>query len=625
MCQAAPVLQAYDSRTLSLAVVRGAVPQLSRPDGKWPILAAFVLFALAGCEWATRSGGARDPEGGIDGAAPSEGGVSHALADASADSATAGDGEAGRDAAVRRVKADAGADPVRHADTRDDAAVGGERADSEQEDAGPGADLGCPLPDGVVEDGAVDAPEQLLLEVPSEPPVGVPFPLSVSTRSGAPLSATVRVCANDVSIAVLQMYRGRGSVSLNIPQPGVLPLQARASRAYGSRKVTAVTRPPRRYEGSLGPGVHTWTPTQDVVIHGTLRVGTAETLTIAPGTRVLLGTNASLAIAGELRVEGTAEHPVLFTRIGARAWGGIRLSSGARATLEHAWFVAGGGDSSRTFGHSNSQPVVFVDSASLGMRGGGVIDNPGKAFGSNRATISLDGVLISRSDTGGQFDVSQLRFRHLHVLEIPDADGRLDDDDNDGFYVGNASGDDSVLEAVIEDSVFARGEDDAIDQNGAKLRIERVWVEGFSHEGVACSTGREVNIRDSVVRDCGQGIEAGYGSPRVRVERTLLTGNGVGVRYGDEYSWDTNGSLEVDHSIVAGNRENVRNFVSKLNGPLPGALRIVCSVVDDAQVAATASNVLPPASQPWPTSSCIDSPLLDPLQCETAHAGPPCP
>lgn len=497
-----------------------------------------------------------------------------------------------------------------------------------QEDAGAEPDIeNCALGPGQIE--TVASPDALTIEVMREPPLKAPFALAVSTTSGRPLNTTVQVCANGMPLATLQLYRGRGSATVALAKTGRFTIQARAPEAYGYRSVVVKSRAPQRLEEGRdlsGEGqLHEWTAASDVNINGVLRFDASETLVIGPGTRILLGANASIEVAGQLQVQGTSDDPVIFTRAGEQPWGGIRLLPGAQAWIESAWFVAGGADQNYAFGHSNSQPVIFVDAATLTMRGGGLIDNVGKAFGSRLASVDLEKVLISRCDTGGQFDSSRLHFRRLHVLEIPDADGIARDDDNDGMYFfDDPTPNDAGASAVVEDSVFVLGEDDAIDQNGASLSLHRIWIEGFLNEGIACSSTREVIVTDSVVRGCAQGIEAGYGAPQVRVERTLVTGNGVGIRFGDEYAVEANGSLDVTHSIVDGNTENLRNFVTLLDGPLEGALRVTCSVIGGEQYVDVAGNVPPPQTQPWPAESCTNDALLDVAQCMTVHAGPAC-
>ena len=51
---------------------------------------------------------------------------------------------------------------------------------------------------------------------------------------------------------------------------------------------------------------------------------------------------------------------------------------------------------------------------------------------------------------------------------------------------------------------------------------------------MAWSSGpRDADVRDSVVLNCGQGIECGYGDPDVDADHCLCTTNVVGARFGD--------------------------------------------------------------------------------------------
>jgi hypothetical protein len=368
-----------------------------------------------------------------------------------------------------------------------------------------------------------------------------------------------------------------------------------------------------------------WTARQDALVNGDVLVPSGTTLTIEAGTRVLLGPNASLQVDGELRVHGTAEAPVLFTRAGYEPWGGIVLREGASAELTHAWLTAGGGDRSRTFGHSDSQAVIYLERASLDMHGGGLADNPGKALGSRGARVRLDGVLVTRCDTGGELRTTDLRVDRGHVLEMPDGDGDADDDDNDGIYVSKPPRDEDgePIESVIRDTVFAVGEDDAIDHNGGQLRLERVWIQDFRHEGVAASDTNRVVIVDSVVRGCDNGIEAGYGSPTVIVEHTMLTDNDVGLKFGDSYDRAETGTLSVHHSISIDNHDaNVRNHVLALGGPREGAVQITCSMVDTPEHDGHGENLAERPVGAWALEGCtrVQPPLGE--ACDGLPLGP---
>lgn len=501
-------------------------------------------------------------------------------------------------------------------------------------DAALGPDGAQPRPDAAISSDAGDAPcpsssassgadvPALGLELPREPRPGTPFVVAI--RAAQAWSGEAVLCLDARAVARARLHRGRGSVSLTIAQPGPVQLAVHAGGAVVERALELRERTFRALSGALAGAELQWTRDADVQLSGDVRVPAGARLEVGAGTRVLLAPRAALEVAGELEVAGSDDDPVSFTRAGDAPWGGIRVLPGGNARLQHAWLSAGGGDPTRAFGHSDSQPVLWADGATVLFEGGGIVDSPGKALGASAARLTVRGALISRCDTGGQLATSVLELRDSHLLEIPDADGAFDDDDNDGIYLLGAmtDTDGAPLASTIADSVFALGEDDAIDHNDAELRIERVWIEHFRHEGVAASAGRRVVISDSVVRGCAQGIEAGYGSPRVEVEHCLLTDNGVGLRLGDEYEWDTSGSLSVRHSIAYANRDqNALNFVEQLNGPLAGALTITCSLVDQPEYDTMPDNVSSKPSGDLRTG-CATGPSTLAPECDGAVLGP---
>jgi hypothetical protein len=319
------------------------------------------------------------------------------------------------------------------------------------------------------------------------------------------------------------------------------------------------SRPRRELAGVLAGADLVWDASADVFVTGDVTVSPDDTLSIT-GTHVVLGEQVRIIVGGELVATGA-----LFSS--TSSWGQLHLL-GARAELVDSWFLAGGDDPSRVFGHSGSQPVIFADGGTLSMRGGGVLDSPGKAMASHDATVDLTDVTIARCDTGGEHDQSVLTASGLQISDM------RGEDDNDGIYL-------HLGRATIRDSRFARGDDDGIDHNGAELTVERTTIDDFAHEGVAASNAGSVVLTDVTIRGCAQGVEAGYGSPAVALDHVTLEGNGVGVRFGDDYDMACTGHIDVDRSIVRGNDIDVRNFVPALGGPLEDAIAITCSQIGE--------------------------------------------
>ena len=480
-------------------------------------------------------------------------------------------------------------------------------------------------------DAAVQQDEQLLLTAPAS--VAPELSFTVVVHSANRTSATVGLCSAGAGtrLAEARLYRGGGSASLQLSAAGLVNIEVCTPGFAGSRILRVEERPARELSGELTDSDLLWDATQDVHVSGDLIVPQGATLHVAPGTRVLLASKAAIIVRGELSVDGTQAQPVVFaaavqadrTRV---PWGGLRFEPASKGTLRAAFFTGGGGDSARSFGHSQSQPVIWADTADLTLLACSIADNPGKALGALNAHILVQDTLISRCDTGGQLNRTVLRLHDSFVLEIPDADGKPDDDDNDGLYLSqvymNASGE--PVESLIADSVFAMGEDDAIDHNDALVRIERTFIQDFHHEGLAASNGHRATIVDSVVRGCDRGIEAGYGQPEVVVERCLLTDNEYGLHVGDSYDWATSGHMQVSNSVSVGNRSgNLRNYVIERMGPLDGALDVRCSMVDDPAFDGASGNVsLVPNIVEQVLACEAQGSWLDSAACDDTHLGP---
>lgn len=434
-------------------------------------------------------------------------------------------------------------------------------------------------------------------------PVAVTFdgPRSVPPGSLVPVVVTVEdplftgdlnILAGDASHTI-GVARGRGSIAVTAPSvAGNWTLTVQQQGFAGSQQVQVVTRPIRTLSGILAGADLSWNDTSDILVSANAEVPAGETLTVAAGTRVKLAAKVRLTVKGKLEVKGTKDSPVWFLPAD-KAWGEIDVvtpvSTGGTdgtAVFTWTWLTGGGGDASRAFGHSNSQPVIRAEKGTtVTLTGGGITDSPGKAFGSQSATVTIEDALISRCDTGGEHKASKVTVSRCHILQIPDGDGVANDEDNDGIYLNDTNG--TGPECLVEDSVFYRGEDDAIDHNGAKLTINRVWINSFAHEGLAASKGRDVWIRNTMISGCQQGIEAGYGAPDVHVSNCLVTGNEVGLRWGDSYEppdFISSGTMDVIDTVSVNNSKNNVLFWDdqQLDAPAD-SVSITCSMVDSPE------------------------------------------
>lgn len=483
---------------------------------------------------------------------------------------TGGTSEAAPDAAVP----DAQTAP--HADTAPDAAT----APDTDADAAPDTDTGTDTAAGVA-----TAPTRLELWAPATADSGR-FPVVVRAFVGADLahfaSGPVTLTAEGGRVSVphpVFLYRGAGSATVVLaPDGGDVTVTARFGEVEAQRTVRAAAS-----ARQVGPGAvdrdTAWGPDETLVVAGDVRVAAGATLTIRSGTTVRL--TGDVLVEGRLVVEGTAAAPVWLAPA-SESWGGVVVGREG-ASLTWALLTDGGADPARAFGHSGSQPVIFVEGGTLTLDHVALLDNPGKALGARDARVVVEDGVIARCDTGGELEFTHATIRRSHFLEMPNPDGVRIDDDNDGLYLRGAYPREGAPEpSRIAETVFAVGKDDGLDHNGAVVTVERSFFEGFHNEGIACSGGGSVQVEDTLVRGCDQGIEAGYGAPEVTVRRSVLTANGVGFRYGDSYDWEVTGTLSVVDSIAIDNPDgNVRNHVNALGGPREGAVSVRHSLVDD--------------------------------------------
>ena len=342
--------------------------------------------------------------------------------------------------------------------------------------------------------------------------------------------------------------------------------------------------------GELPVGETRWSGI--VRLTGETRVPVDGTLVVAAGTVVLAVGGVNLVVDGTLQVEGTDEAPVLFApSVVDQPWGGVVMSESA--TIVGAMFVGAGADTSRAFGHSNSQAVLFGDGADVTLRDVVIQDCPGKAMGARGGQWLIERSLVTRTDTGGEFEHVAVTLRDSHYLDFPEIDPAPRDDDNDAIYL---LGDPTAIDpprSRLERVTFIRGADDGIDHNGSTVEVVGCWIEGFDNEGIAASSGGRVGVSDTVITGCAQGLEAGYGGPLVEADHVLVHGCGVGLRFGDNYTREYTGELRVTDSVIQGNLERaVWNWVLTDERPRDGAVQVSTSLLDADEAEGGEGNVV---------------------------------
>jgi len=125
------------------------------------------------------------------------------------------------------------------------------------------------------------------------------------------------------------------------------------------------------------------------------------------------------------------------------------------------------------------------------------------------------------------------------------------------------------------------GEDDGIDHSKANLLVEDTVVDDMLNEGIAASQLNRLTVTNSLIMNCDQGIEAGWGRPEVIIDHCTVIYNRVGLRLGDSYDWGCQGTLTATNSIIIdSDNHNIWNYDIAIEGPRANAVNITYSIVN---------------------------------------------
>ena len=382
----------------------------------------------------------------------------------------------------------------------------------------------------------------------------------------------------------ISLKRGRGSVTTLVSGSGEVMIELRddADSLRAIANILIEESPAEReLSGVLSGAGLIWDSTAVIHLVEDATVPVGAVLNIGSGTRIEIDEYVRLIVEGEILCQGTEEAPVLFTSYSAGLpWGEITHDYSV-GTYSYTFLTDGGGDESQSFFHSGSQPIFAGAGCNLSLENVYIIDNPGKAMGISDGVVNLTSCLISRCDTGGELHYTLATIENTYFLDLPNDNGIPVDDDNDAIYLYDpwVGGTD---DSHINNCVMVTGKDDGIDHCGANLIIDGCVIEDFDHEGVACSNDNNVEIFNTLIVGCEQGIEAGSGTPEVLVNHCTLIDNQIGLRLGDSYScWESLGTLDATNSIVHNSSLfNVWNYDLSIPGPREGAITITYSIVN---------------------------------------------
>lgn len=447
---------------------------------------------------------------------------------------------------------------------------------------------GC-QPDGEVDPWWVFAPHSSQM-IPTRALSNQLLPIAVETegdiREQSIYQFSISSSPPSLQPADVIVKRGRGAALVSITGSGETVVSGECGNTVvGFCSLIHILENPlvRELAGDLTGNNLIWDSTSVICITSNIRVPAGNTLLIQPGTIVTLAAQAEIIVEGSIDCDGEGSPVQFLPAVPGIPWGQIDHRPGANAAYASVFFVGGGGNPSRAFGHSASQAVLGGEQCSVIADNIVIMDCPGKACGFLQSNITVSNSLITRCDTGGEFAESLVQVSYSHILDIPDGDGAIDDDDNDGIYLF-APWNEGSNPSIIKHCVFMTCEDDAIDHNGANVLISDCVIDGMYHEGLAASNANSATITNTLVINCEQGIEAGYGNPAIVVNHCTLLNNRIGLRFGDSYDWGCTGRINMTNSIIHDSDSlNVWNYDLTIEAPREGTIGITYSIVNQAE------------------------------------------
>ena len=301
---------------------------------------------------------------------------------------------------------------------------------------------------------------------------------AVLSVSGNP---TVKLSADRVLL-----YNGLGSALVTFTGTGDFELTARVDGMEKSVKLTDWSgQPVHVVSGNLRQS-QTWSGVYHVT-GGDLTVLYGVTLTLEPGTLVLLdgvaagaqGTN--ILVQGSLQALGTAASPVTFTAYTTgRNWGQLHFVNAAKPSLFRYAEIMRAGRAPGA-GHTGTGPAVAVFNSTVTFEHASLTDNAGKIMQTYAKTeLTFLDTLFSRSVMGPEISGSSLLFQDGWIIDMRNKD------DADGIYIHSQM---SGQTCTLVNSVIAGTDDDGIDTLGSKVVVQDCLIRGCKDKGVSIFDG----------------------------------------------------------------------------------------------------------------------------------------
>ncbi|MDG2125456.1 MAG: right-handed parallel beta-helix repeat-containing protein, partial [Verrucomicrobiales bacterium] len=343
--------------------------------------------------------------------------------------------------------------------------------------------------------------------------------------------------------------------------PGDFTLNADVTGRQLSHPVVSLGETlPAPISGTLTGASTTWSGI--VLLDGDVTVPAGHTLTVSPGTIVLLDGDATpgssagidIIVEGTLLSQGTRARPVTFTASqDGDSWGQLLFDEASPSTfhfthIHRAGHAPGGG-------HTGRGRSIYIRGSDVTFDDSSISDNFGKigqcnASGGNNSLLTIRRSHLARSATGFETTDTGVLIEDTHMTEflgVYREDGIIDD--NDAIYIHRQAAGQTL---VLRDVVVAVTEDDGIDTlDGQDVVLDNVISRDCLDKGISLLGGSATITRAILAsNDIGMSAKAGC---EVTLDHVTVTGNSsTGIQNENKTGSDAPSFYTVTNSIILG-------------------------------------------------------------------------
>ena len=295
----------------------------------------------------------------------------------------------------------------------------------------------------------------------------------------------------------VHLYNGVGSALVTFSGGGDFLLTADVNGVTAAASL--VDRRRRRahfVSGRLDRSV-TWSGVY-YITGGDFTIAAGVTLTLAPGTLVLIDGVATGSDGTDIQVEGSIQSlgtpvaPVTFTAAQPGLnWGELRFVNAEPSTFRYTEITRAG--RSPRVGHSHSGPAIRAQGSAIVFEYVSFTDNAGKIM---HATSGCDLVfrhcLLARSVMGPEIAGTGLLFEDSWITEMHA------DDDADAIYIHSQQ---AGQECLLSRGVIADVYDDGLDTLGSQVTMQDFIIRDCRDKGVSVYGGSTTIDRCLIVEN----------------------------------------------------------------------------------------------------------------------------